>query len=327
LQPTVTDALVMLGILSTDEGFAGGSFRLSRKGVDEAFQAIGDAMGYGAEEAAFDCWRVVNANMTTGVRRTTAGKGLDPKDLVMLAYGGNGPAFAGIQAEDLGIRKVLVPRTSPTFSALGTLVADPAIDEQRSYICSADAIDTARLKDLWGALEERAERFFADANVPANSLTARYQLNTRYPGQNWPVTFDIAVKQGLHDLSFVDGGLTERAIGLFNEHHLAEFGHVREGEMPEVTGVRLVTTVKSASVTVGSGFSAARRQPPPVKHRRANLGRGFEETRVFLGPELRPGNEIIGPAIIDEVFTTIVVYPGWTAIIDDAGDYELNQLD
>ena len=107
--PTVTDALVMLGILSTDEGFAGGSFRLKRDGVEEAFAAIGAEMGYGAEEAAFDAWRVVNANMSQGVRRTTAGKGIDPKDLVMLAYGGNGPAFAAIQAEDLGINKVLVP--------------------------------------------------------------------------------------------------------------------------------------------------------------------------------------------------------------------------
>ncbi len=326
-EPTITDALVMLGILSTDEGFAGGSFRLSRDGVEEAFQSIGDAMGYGGEEAAFDCWRVVNANMTTGVRRTTAGKGIDPKDLVMLAYGGNGPAFAGIQAEELGIRKVLVPRTSPTFSALGTLVADPAIDEQRSYISRADAIDPRRLRELWGALEARAERFFSAANVSADKITVRYQLNTRYPGQNWPLTFDIAVHEGLHDLSFVDDAIREKAITLFNERHTAEFGHVREGETPEITGVRLVTTVASASVPVGSGHTAPRRNPAPAKHRRANLGSGFAETGVFLGQDLRPGDEIVGPAIIDEVFTTIVVYPGWVAVVDDAGDYELNLQD
>ncbi|HMO69126.1 MAG TPA: hydantoinase/oxoprolinase family protein, partial [Novosphingobium sp.] len=75
--------------------------------VVAAFEAMGRQLGYSAEDGAFDCWRVVNANMTTGVRRTTAGKGIDPKDLVMLAYGGNGPAFAGIQAEELGISRVL----------------------------------------------------------------------------------------------------------------------------------------------------------------------------------------------------------------------------
>src|SRR3546814_4953769 len=101
--------------------------------------------------------------MSQGVRRTTAGKGIDPKDLVMLAYGGNGPAFAAIQAEDLGITKVLVPKASPTFSALGTLVANPTIDEERSYIASARALDLDRVRQLWGDLSTRARKYFTDA--------------------------------------------------------------------------------------------------------------------------------------------------------------------
>src|SRR3546814_12131613 len=68
------------------------------------------------------------------VRRRVAGKGDDPKDMVMLAYGGNGPVFAAVQAEDLGIERVLVPKASPTFSAHGTLVANPSIDEERTHI-------------------------------------------------------------------------------------------------------------------------------------------------------------------------------------------------
>ena len=98
-------------------------------------------MGTDAETAAFDAWRVVNANMSQGVRRITAGKGIDPQDMVMLAYGGNGPAFAAIQAGDLGISRVLLPKASPTFSALGTLVANPSIDEERSYFVKATEID------------------------------------------------------------------------------------------------------------------------------------------------------------------------------------------
>ncbi|HUD28907.1 MAG TPA: hydantoinase/oxoprolinase family protein, partial [Novosphingobium sp.] len=189
-EPTVTDALVMLGILSTDEGFAGGSFTLSRKGVTEAFQRLADEMGHGdAEQAAFDTWRVVNANMSQGVRRTTAGKGIDPKDLVMLAYGGNGPAFAAIQAEDLGITRVLVPKASPTFSALGTLVANPTIDEERSYSASAAALDVKRIRELWTQLSDRARRYFTDAGFDAQAIRVNYQLNMRYPGQNFSLSF------------------------------------------------------------------------------------------------------------------------------------------
>jgi N-methylhydantoinase A len=324
-QPTVTDALLMLGILSADAGFAGGSFALRREGVREAFEEIGRQMGYTAEEAAFDSWRVVNANMSNGVQRATAETGIDPKDTVMLAYGGNGPVFAAIQAEDLGITKVLVPKASPTFSALGTLVANPAIDEQRSYIAPANALDIAKLKALWHELAERARKFFGDAGFSADQVMAKYQLNMRYEGQNWALTFDIAVKKGLGDFSFVDETIGQRAIELFNTRHTEEYGHIREGETPEVTGVRLDASVETSSPSVAAGFTAHPAPAKPAKRRRANLGHGYAETDFFLGSDLAPGHEITGPAIIEETFTTIVVYPGWKAQIDDAGDYELTR--
>jgi len=322
-QPTVTDALVMLGILSTDEGFAGGSFRLKRDGIEEAFKAIGDEMGTTAEQAAFDAWRVVNANMSQGVRRTTAGKGIDPKDLVMLAYGGNGPAFAAIQAEDLGITKVLVPKASPTFSALGTLVANPMIDEERSVLAKATELNLAKIRTLWDQLCTRAEKYFTDAQFKAGDVIADYQLNMRYPGQNFALTFNVKADAKLHDLSFIDETLGQRAIELFNARHMAEYNHIREHEVPEVTGVRLATHVPTPSPSAVGGFTAKASQAKPAKTRRANLGQGFAEVPIYLGSDLIPGNEVPGPAIIEETFTTIVVYPGWNARVDDAGDYEL----
>ena len=325
-KPTVTDALLMLGILSAESEFAGGSFRLETKGVAEAFQAMADQMGYSAEDAAFDCWRVVNANMSQAVRRTTAGKGIDPSDMVMLAYGGNGPAFAAIQADDLGIEKVLVPKASPTFSALGTLVAKPSIDEERSYVVAANAPDVERLKDLWKTLGERAEKYFADAGFSADQVNARYQMNMRYPGQNWALTFDVQTNRGVNDLSFVDAGIGQRAIEAFNARHMEEYGHIREGETPEIVGVRLATFVDTAAPPVARGFAATSAPAPVAKRRRANLGAGYQETDIFDGGALKSGHEIVGPAIIEESFTTIVVYPGWKAQVDDAGDYELTKV-
>ncbi|MDR2858180.1 MAG: hydantoinase/oxoprolinase family protein [Novosphingobium sp.] len=322
-RPTVTDALVMLGILSTDEGFAGGSFRLTRNGVEEAFAAIGNAMGTSAEQAAFDCWRVVNANMSQGVRRTTAGKGINPKDLVMLAYGGNGPAFAAIQAEDLGIARVLVPKASPTFSALGTLVANPMIDEERSYFVKATEIDLDKVKRLWTELADRSCKYFTDAGFKAEDVVAHYQLNMRYPGQNFSLTFNVPSNGRLHDFAFVESGLRDQAIALFNQRHMEEYNHIRENEIPEISGVRLASHVVTASPSVAAGFTRSGEAPRPAKTRRANLGQGFAETPVYKGNDLSPGAEITGPAIVEETFTTIVVYPGWKALVDDAGDYEL----
>ncbi len=323
--PTITDALLMLGILSPDAGFAGGSFQLKKDGVEAAFAALADPLGYSAEDAAFDCWRVVNANMTQAVRRTTAGKGIDPKDMVMLAYGGNGPAFAAIQAEELGIEKVLAPKASPTFSALGALVANPSIDEERSYIAPADALDIGKLKSLWSELGKRAETYFTGAKFGKADIKAKYQMNMRYGGQNWALTFDIH-EGALHDLSFVDAGIGARAIEAFNQRHTEEYGHIREHETPEITGVRLATFVDTPSPPAAKGFGARAAAAKPAKTRRANLGKGFKDTNVYLGDDLKPGHEIMGPAIIEETFTTIVVYPGWRAAIDDAGDYELTRV-
>jgi N-methylhydantoinase A len=264
--------------------------------------------------------------MSQAVRRTTAGKGIDPKEMVMLAYGGNGPAFAAIQADDLGIEKVLVPKASPTFSALGALVAKPVIDEERSHVCPATAPDVEKLKALWNELDIRAEKFFADAGFSRDGMSAKYQLNMRYPGQNWALTFDVASNTGAQDLSFADEALGERAIALFNKRHTEEYGHVREGEWPEIIGVRLATSVDTPSPVVGKGFTAPTAPATVAKTRRANLGSGYQETDIITGADLRPGHEVTGPAIIEESFTTIVVYPGWKAQVDDAGDYELTKV-
>ena len=325
-RPTVTDALLMLGILAADSPFAGGSFSLRTAGVAAAFGELGAHMGCTAEEAAFDCWRVVNANMSQAVRRTTAGKGIDPADMVMLAYGGNGPVFAAIQAEDLGVNRVLVPKASPAFSALGTLVAKPSIDEERSYLSAADSLDLRRLHSLWKELDERAEGYFAQAGFGRERVSARYQMKMRYPGQNWSLTFDMRANECLGDLSFIDAGMGGSAVEAFNKRHMEEFGHVREGEMPEVTGVRLVTCVQTPVPGVGGGYSASPVAARATKFRRANLGRGFHETPVFVAADLKPGHQVTGPGIVEETFTTIVIYPGWQARVDDAGDYELTRV-
>jgi N-methylhydantoinase A len=326
-RPTVTDANLVLGLLSDASEFAGGSFRLTRQGVDAAFEKhVAGPLGCSVEEAAFDCWRVVNANMTQAVRRLTAEKGTDPRDLAMLAYGGNGPLFAAIQAQELGISRVVVPRASPTFSALGALAADPAIDEERSYLAPAGRVDLDRLRSLWQELDERAEGYLAAGGFPRPGVTARYQLNLRYPGQNWSLSLDVAEKRGPRDLSFVDESMRERVIAAFHARHEEEYGHARLAEEPEITGVRLLTHADVPKPSFRSGFRAARKPARPSGTRRANLGQGFGETDVYHGPSLEPGHEIAAPAIIEETFTTIAVYPGWQAVVDDAGDYLLTRV-
>ena len=324
--PTVTDAILVLGLLSDESEFAGGSFRLVRNGVDAAIQEhVAGPMNCSVEEAAFDCWRVVNANMTQAVRRLTAEKGSNPQDLTVLAYGGNGPVFAAIQAQELGIGRVLVPRSSPGFSATGALAAQPSIDEERSYIISGAEADVNHLRKLWEELDSRAEAYLLQAGFPRKDILCRYQLNLRYPGQNWSLTVDAADIRGLQDLSFAGEQLVALMLERFHQLHFTEYGHARTGEAPEITGVRLIASAEIPQPHFTGGFSAERRTAAPAKQRRANLGQGFCATDIYRGSNLGPGHFVPGPAIIEEAFTTIVVYPGWNARLDDAGDYELTR--
>jgi len=187
----------------------------------------------------------------------------------------------------------------------------------------ADVADIAKLRALWTELADRAAKYFTDASFARGDVVANYQLNMRYPGQNFSLTFDVQSDGALHDLSFLDDTIGARAIALFNERHMAEYHHIREHEVPEITGVRLSSHVATPSPAASGGYSASGAAPIPAKSRRANLGKGFADTPIYLGTELKPGQEVTAPAIIEETFTTIVVYPGWKARVDDAGDYEL----
>jgi len=323
-RPTVTDALLMLGILSDDAGFAGGDFALSRAGVEPAFAAIGRELGKSAHEAAHDAFRLVNANMVNGIRRTTASRGVDPSRLTMLAFGGNGPAFAAIQAEELGIARVLVPRASPAFSALGTLVADPTVDEERSIIAPVGHLPIARMHDLWSDLSRNAGDRLGEAGFAPDAIDAAWQLNMRYPGQNFSLSFDVA-QGGVSDLAWLDEALGERALRLFNQRHVEEYGHIREDELPEVTGVRLVARAPTPGPQPGNAELSPQREAPVASTRPVNLGQGFVETPIIDGSALQPGDHVTGPAVIAETFTTVVVYPGWRADVDGAGDYVLRR--
>lgn len=322
--PTVTDANLILGLLADDSDFAGGSFSLSRKGVDEAFQEhVAGPMGYSIEEAAFDVWRVVNANMTQAVRRVTAEKGTRTGELTMLAYGGNGPVFAGVQARELGIKRILVPRTSAAFSASGVLSADLLIDEEKSYLRLVGNASPEQLARLWQSLADTATGYFIGADVKRDDIQYRYLINLRYPGQNWSLSVAVAEQQGARSTDFMSRQKLAEVVAGFHAEHEAEYSYARREEQPEITGVRLITRAVSPKPPLGSGEINERRVALTEKNRRANLGEGFSETPIFSGPQLQRGDVVPGPAIIEEVFTTVVVYPGWKAVLDDAGDYVL----
>lgn len=317
-EPTVTDANLVLGYINP-QALCGGEFKLTTEGVREAIlEQVGRPLGLDEVEAAHGIYRIVNANMTNAIRRVSSQAGHDPRRFKMVVYGGNGPVHAGRQAEDLGIRELLVPKTSPAFSALGLLIADYVVDAQRSYITPASRAEAGRVNELFEALERDAERDLSAAGLGPDALGFQRYLNLCYPGQ----TFDMAVPAVTDAAGRVSDTQLRETIEAFHDLHEELHTYAVREEEPVVRSVR----VQTVGVTPKPGLRAY----PPVatsveaalrSRRPAFFDGRFEDTPVYDGEELGCGHEIEGPAIVEERFTTLVIHPSQTARIDTAGNY------
>src|SRR2546427_5029365 len=190
VEPTVTDANLVLGYLNPAR-FSDGQLRLDVERAHAALrEGVAAPLGISVLEAAEGIFRLVNANMANAVRRVSAARGVDPRPLVLVVFGGNGPLHAGPQAAELGIRRIFVPKLAPAFSALGLLLSDHVVDEMRSYVSPVGRVDLARVNRLLGEMEAAARR--------ALGRPARLERLAAlcYPGQTFDMPVPLAARNG-----------------------------------------------------------------------------------------------------------------------------------
>jgi len=323
-RPTVTDADALLGFLPV-EGFAGGRMRLDLSAARAAIERdVGGPLGLDATAAAWGIERIVNANMANAARRVVALHGADPRDLAMIAYGGGGPVHAWAQAPELSIRRVLVPKAAPAFSALGSLVADYLVDLVRAYVVPLSQVDVRRVNDLCAELaEEAAKELARTATGEGDGDGRRSELFAQmcYPGQNFDMS--VPLPEG--------GSLTEAVLldlaGRFHDLHEADRGFAFRQQQPMLRGVRLVAGVRTPKpgqlAALGNKADAA---AALSGSREVYFGAGWTTTPVYDGAALGPGAVVRGPALIDEHFTVMVVAPGWECRLDEHGTYDMRML-
>ncbi len=316
-QPTVTDANLVLGYLGPD-ALCGGEMKLTTNGVREALRReVGEPLGIGEVEAAFGIFRIVNANMANAIRRVSSEAGFDPRDFCMVVYGGSAPVHAAKQAEELGIRKLLVPKTSPAFSALGLLLADTVVDTQRSYIAPSGRAEEGRINALFAEIEADAARELETAGLGREDLLFQRSLAICYPGQTFDMPVPVVTKgdgQGDTDL---------RATVLrFHDLHEELHAYAVRDEEPVIRAVRVQTLGRTKKPELREVEPARSPVSSALRSRRPAFFDGrFVDTPVYDGEGVGGGHRIDGPAIVEERFTTIVVYPGWTAELDRHGNY------
>jgi N-methylhydantoinase A len=302
--PTVTDADLLLGYLR-DGASLGGEVTLSRPAAGEALERLGAALGLPAVEAAAGVIAVADAEMTRALRVVSVERGLDPRELALVAFGGAGGTHACALAEELGMTRVLVPLAAGVLSALGLALGDVRRDVTRPLFGRLDTVDLdGAFADLTAA--GRSVRQGADAGTRLER-----QVDCRYAGQAHELTIPVGTGEAAGK-----AGLAAAVRAAFEAEHLRRYGHQAPEREVEVVAVRLVVTVP--------GLRPRLAAPPadpavPRARRPAYLGGRWVDLEVVPRAALGPGDGLPGPAVVEFAEATCLVRPGWTAVVDDVG--------
>jgi N-methylhydantoinase A len=310
-EPTVTDANLVLGRLHPGR-FAGGQMALDRDAARAAIaDRIGGPLGLTAEEAAAGIIRIANANMERAVRVSSAEKGYDPRGIVLVAFGGAGPMHAAALAQAVGIPTVLAPEQAGVFSAVGLVMSDIRHDFVQTRVVRGDEIVAEGLHVLYTELEENADNALKEDGITADRRAFRRTADLRYVGQAYEVNVPVP-----------DGGLDAAAVATildrFHARHLQLYAHNHPEKAVEFVNGRVAAIGLMSPPPMGkhepSSAAPSAKETRPIYFEESG---GFIETAVYDRDSLGPGDALAGPAIVEQIDTTVVVHPGQTARIDD----------
>ena len=315
MEPTVTDASLVLGYLDADF-FAGGTMRLSVEKAEEAVRThVAQPLGIDVLEAAHGIHTIVNNHMADEVRLVSVFQGYDPRNFSLVALGGAGPVHAGRLAVQTNIRKALVPQNPGVLSAFGLLVANLEHERARTFrVRAVDAVPS-ELQNAFDDLEAECRVQMDRDAAPGRPIQTARSVEVRYVGQSYELEVPIAV-------DVVDNSAIALVIEDFHTLHERVYGHRDADELVELVTFRVVLSQAPGRVPGGEVLPAAQGTVAPRTTRKAYFPEagGLVDTPIYDRDALGAGADLQGPAIVQQLDTTTVVYPESSATIDAHGN-------
>jgi len=321
--PTVTDANLVLGYLNPGT-IGGGEIKLDIEAAKKAIEKeIAQPLGMSTEEAASGIFRISNSAMTNAIRYVSVSRGRDPRDFALMAFGGAGPVHMGVQAKDLGINTILVPKNAGVFCALGCIISNFKISKVKSFISRSNTIEIDDLNNIFDEIENDALELLEKTPGVVETQLHRF-IDMRYVGQTHEVTVPIRSRtKRVTELNL------NKTIQDFHELHEQLYSFKRPDQTVEVLNVR--SDLIGVRVTLkyrSTQFESEDPSPAFKGTRRVGFDQlGLVETNIYDGTKIKPGNLITGPAIIEEPETTIVVYPQQEAMLDHYQTYVIESFE
>jgi N-methylhydantoinase A len=317
-EATLTDAFLVSGFLDP-ERFLGGRMRLHRALAEEAIARFAGPLGMTSDEAAESVVRVAVSNMYAEFTKILSRAAVDPRDFALVAFGGAGPVVGALVAREVGIPTVFVPRSPGTLCALGAISADIVNDAVRTVHVRVDAapLEAAALSEQYDALRAELADWLARHGAGAGAATFRPAADMRYVGQSYEI--EVPIEPGW----LVPGG--EAAIlSAFHRAHERAFGHADREAPAEIVNLRGQLRAGRPRVPLAE-VPASAASPAPRATRRIWLDGRPTQAQVFDRAGLGRGAQLVGPAIVEQADTTVLVPTGHVGDVDRFGNLLLRR--
>ena len=322
-RPACTDADLALGYLDPDF-FAGGKLKLDLEAARDAIERhVAQPLGFSVEDAAAGMYRVINTNMAQGVREITIKRGYDPREFPMVVAGGAGPLHACMICQELDIPMFIVPRESSIFCAAGMLMSDLQHDFVRSFVSELDGIDWEGLNRTVDRMSEEGKALLMEEKIPEENWEISVKLDCRYVKQYHEVSSPVSLEE-------IRGRDFPAIAARFHKEHNRMYGYSLEDEG---TPIELINVrVRAVGVTEKPAFMedeyAGQDPSAALKGEREIYlpeERKLHTVPVYDGHKTRHGYRITGPAIVEQVNTTLLLTSSFDCECDKYGSFAVTR--
>jgi N-methylhydantoinase A len=311
--PTVTDASLVLGYLNPDT-FAGGldiDVDKSRAAIENR---ICKPLRMDLDEAALGIHAIVNSNMAQMLRMVSIKRGHDPREFTLMPFGGAGPIHGGRLAEHGNIRKILVPPTPGVLSAMGLILAPIQHEALTSFEMPAGGTTVESLHRVFAPLDGSNRDRMKNDGVELDQVEIEYYAEMRYVGQAHEL--ELSISAALN----ADG--VGQMISEFHDAHMRAYNHCDPAAETEFVMLRSVHRKAPDEKSLLDSERLASGKSPLPRYRQACLSstEGFRDVAVYSRDDLTPGFNLTGPAIIEQLDTTTLIYENHIAVVDAFGN-------
>ena len=307
-QATTTDANLWLGRINCDY-FCGGSVEADMAATEAALNSLASKLDVSVDDAARGIVRIANDNMVNALKLVSLNRGHDTRDFTLLAFGGGGSMHAVALAQELQMKKVIVPAAASVFSAWGMMMSDLRRDYFATQLMDLTEGAGARIEDIFAETEAEARATFEAEGVAANKISFLRYGKFRY--QNQEHTTEVPLTGAITDASL------DQIAQEFHAIYEKEYTYRLDAPV-EMVGIHLVARAEVGKLTMAPVKLGPSDTQGAIKATRAvdYALEGVHEAAIYDGDALKPGMSFTGPAIIEDSGSTVVIHPGNRVSVD-----------